>query len=99
MVAPASASITSSTSTNLQPSFAATNGPTVVLPEPMKPVRTMRRGAADCAEAFIELVYRLTCLHGERSGTYPHPYFGRKILVFLRLQTWVRCKIVKTKEL
>jgi hypothetical protein len=30
---------------------------------------------------------------------YPHPYFGRKILVFLRLQTGVRCKIVITKEL
>jgi hypothetical protein len=29
---------------------------------------------------------------------YPHPYFGRKILVFLRLQAGVRCKIVKTKE-
>ena len=29
---------------------------------------------------------------------YPHPYFGRKILVFLRLQTGLRCKIVKTKE-
>jgi len=28
----------------------------------------------------------------------PHPYFGRKILVFLRLQAGVRCKIVKTKE-
>ena len=29
---------------------------------------------------------------------YPHPYFGRKILFFLRLQGGVRCKIVKTKE-
>jgi hypothetical protein len=29
---------------------------------------------------------------------YPHPYFGRKILVFMRLQTVLRCKIVKTKE-
>jgi hypothetical protein len=29
---------------------------------------------------------------------YPHPYFGRKILVFMRLQTGLRCKIVKTKE-
>ena len=29
---------------------------------------------------------------------YPHPYFGRKILVFLRLQAGLRCKIVKTKE-
>jgi hypothetical protein len=29
---------------------------------------------------------------------YPHPYFGRKVVVFLRLQTGLRCKIVKTKE-
>jgi hypothetical protein len=29
---------------------------------------------------------------------YPHPYFGRKILVFLRLQGGLRCKIVITKE-
>jgi hypothetical protein len=29
---------------------------------------------------------------------YPHPYFGHKILVFLRLQAGLRCKIVKTKE-
>src|ERR1035437_3309003 len=29
---------------------------------------------------------------------YPHPYFGHKILVFLRLQGGLRCKIVKTKE-
>jgi hypothetical protein len=29
---------------------------------------------------------------------YPHPYFGRKVFVFLRLQTGLRCKIVKTKE-
>jgi hypothetical protein len=28
----------------------------------------------------------------------PHPYFGCKILVFLRLQAGLRCKIVKTKE-
>ena len=41
---PASASITSSASMKLQPRRAATSGPTVVLPEPMKPVRTMRRG-------------------------------------------------------
>ena len=32
-------------------------------------------------------------------GPYPHPYFGRKILVFLRIQAGYRCKIVKTKEL
>ncbi len=44
IVQPASASITSSTSTNRQPSRAASNGPTVLLPEPMKPVSTMRRG-------------------------------------------------------
>jgi hypothetical protein len=30
---------------------------------------------------------------------YPHPYFGRKILVFMRLQEGLRCKIVITKEL
>jgi hypothetical protein len=29
---------------------------------------------------------------------YPHPYFGRKVVVLLRLQTGLRCKIVKTKE-
>jgi hypothetical protein len=29
---------------------------------------------------------------------YPHPYFGRKVGVLLRLQTGLRCKIVKTKE-
>jgi len=29
----------------------------------------------------------------------PHPYFGRKFLVFNSLQAWLRCKIVKTKEL
>jgi hypothetical protein len=34
----------------------------------------------------------------EFCGAIPHPYFGRKILVFLRLQTGLRCKIVKTKE-
>jgi hypothetical protein len=28
----------------------------------------------------------------------PHPYFVNKILVFLRLQAGLRCKIVKTKE-
>ena len=47
MVTPASASITSSTSMNFQPRRAASSGPTVLLPEPMKPVRTMRRGGAD----------------------------------------------------
>jgi hypothetical protein len=31
-------------------------------------------------------------------GPYPHPYLGRKFLVFLRLQAGYRCKIVKTKE-
>jgi len=31
-------------------------------------------------------------------GPYPHPYFGRKFLVFLRLQTGLRCKIVKTMK-
>jgi len=30
--------------------------------------------------------------------TPPHPYFGRKILVFMRLQKWLRCKIVKTMK-
>jgi hypothetical protein len=29
---------------------------------------------------------------------YPHPYFGRKILVFFRLQTGLRCKIFITKK-
>jgi hypothetical protein len=29
---------------------------------------------------------------------YPHPYFGCKFVVFMRLQTGLRCKIVKTKE-
>ena len=29
---------------------------------------------------------------------YPHPYFGRKILVFMRLQGGLRCKIFITKE-
>jgi hypothetical protein len=29
---------------------------------------------------------------------YPHPYFGRKVVVLLRLQAGLRCKIVKTKE-
>jgi len=29
---------------------------------------------------------------------HPHPYFGCKFLVFLSLQTGLRCKIVKTKE-
>jgi hypothetical protein len=29
---------------------------------------------------------------------YPHPYFVRKILVFLSLQVWLRCKIVKTMK-
>ena len=49
MVTPASASMASSTSTNFQPRRRATSGPTVVLPEPMKPVRTMRRGTTDVA--------------------------------------------------
>jgi hypothetical protein len=48
-----------------------------------------------------------TCPWGPRTGgtlwqswyiRYPHPYFGRKILVFMRLQGGLRCKIVKTKE-
>ena len=43
IAAPASASITLSTSTKCQPRRAATSGPTVDLPDPMKPVRTMRR--------------------------------------------------------
>jgi hypothetical protein len=30
---------------------------------------------------------------------YPHPYFVNKFLVFMGLQAWLRCKIVKTKEL
>jgi hypothetical protein len=29
---------------------------------------------------------------------YPHPYFGRKILVFLRLRGGLRCKILKAKK-
>jgi hypothetical protein len=29
----------------------------------------------------------------------PHPYFGRKILVFRSLRVGLRCKIVKTKKL
>jgi hypothetical protein len=29
---------------------------------------------------------------------YPHPYFGRKVVVFLRLQMGLRYKVVKTKE-
>jgi hypothetical protein len=29
---------------------------------------------------------------------YPHPYFGRKILVFLRLEGGLRCKILKTMK-
>jgi hypothetical protein len=29
---------------------------------------------------------------------YPHPYFGCKQPVFMNLQTWLRRKIVKTKE-
>jgi hypothetical protein len=29
---------------------------------------------------------------------YPHPYFGRKILVFFGLQTGLRCKILKTMK-
>jgi hypothetical protein len=29
----------------------------------------------------------------------PHPYFVNKILVFFGLRAWLRCKIVKTKEL
>jgi hypothetical protein len=28
----------------------------------------------------------------------PHPYFGNKILVFIRLEEGLRCKIVKTME-
>jgi hypothetical protein len=27
---------------------------------------------------------------------YPHPYFGRKILVFFGLQAGLRCNILKT---
>jgi len=37
---------------------AATSGPTVLLPEPMKPVRTMRRGATELEEVSTDLVYR-----------------------------------------
>jgi hypothetical protein len=29
----------------------------------------------------------------------PHPYFVNKILVFFDLRVWLRCKIIKTKEL
>jgi len=39
---------------------------------------------------------------GEADSVYtptPHPYFGRKILVFMILQIVLCCKIVKTKEL
>jgi hypothetical protein len=43
----------------------------------------------------------MACCEGVAASytTYPHPYFGRKILVFMSLQTVLRCKIVKTKEL
>jgi hypothetical protein len=34
-----------------------------------------------------------------RGMGYPHPYFVNKFLVFIGLQVWLRCKIVKTKEL
>src|SRR5271157_5673425 len=54
MVAPASASITSSTSRKVQPRRPATSGPTVLLPEPMKPVRTMRRGGAGRASDWVD---------------------------------------------
>ena len=56
MVQPASAAITSSASTKLQPSRRASSGPTVLLPEPMKPVSTMRRGAPSPARLRIRLV-------------------------------------------
>jgi hypothetical protein len=29
----------------------------------------------------------------------PHPYFVNKFFVFFSLQVWLRCKILKTKEL
>ena len=46
-----------------------------------------RGGGASCS-----LYVRLSFV------VYPHPYFGRKILVFLRLQTGLRCKILITKK-
>jgi hypothetical protein len=41
---------------------------------------------------------RLSAFSNAISLGYPHPYFGCKFLVFLKLQTGLRCKIVKTKE-
>jgi hypothetical protein len=46
----------------------------------------------------LRIPLRLRCTAIEEP-LYPHPYFGRKILVFMSLQTVLRCKIVKTKEL
>jgi hypothetical protein len=37
-------------------------------------------------------------IHSLKFRGTPLPYLGRKILVFLRLQTGLRCKIVITKE-
>jgi addiction module HigA family antidote len=44
---------------------------------------------------YFGLFRRQSCY----AGSYPHPYFGCKILVFMRLQAGYCCKIVKTKEL
>jgi len=100
MVTPASASIMSSTSMKLHPRRAATSGPRVVLPEPMKPVRTMPARVTELVEACTNFSLALTCLQGERLGhPTPTPIPGRKILVSLSSRG-VRCKIVqKQKEL
>jgi hypothetical protein len=44
---------------------------------------------------YFGLFRRQSCY----AGSYPHPYFGCKILVFMMLQAGYCCKIVKTKEL
>jgi len=65
--------------------------------------------AAGCAEMNADALGHVPSLlddeaaigvHGIPSWNigYPHPYFGRKILVFLRLQGGLRCKILKTKK-
>jgi hypothetical protein len=42
----------------------------------------------------------LACSDGKAAPGYPpHPYFVNKFFVFFSLQVWLRCKILKTKEL
>ncbi|SPE24885.1 hypothetical protein SBA5_470006 [Candidatus Sulfotelmatomonas gaucii] len=84
IVQPASAAITSSTSTKLQPSRRATSGPTVVLPEPMKPVSTMQRGNAlveeeswDGAVILSSISTRLHCESWRRAGRRPQAAVAR----------------------